>query len=1276
MNQPGPDNTQYEAESQFYLSHRKFDVMEPLGASLLISATAKYAKKRVDRMLFLDEVVEAAAARVAEDYEALDPDVFPVIFAEDEIIALVEDFEQGGDPISAEDVADGFDEGMLGEEVDATPEELVESFLRYLEQEISQDSAIGNKLLLSYSQRIFEYAAALQEGQEELFELREVVAQDPPTTDYTVFETIDERFSTQFAGDHPTERYDLPFYGRTDEVNEFFDFIESDTAVLIVGGSAGMGKTRLVVEASLQVEAAYPEWHVYTPNMHVGNIDEGLDELDLETEEHVILFVDDARNADQLDRLFDLADRHRPTVKLVFAERSFFVPSLQEKAGQFSLAHSVQELEPLDSDTIRDILAEYHGIVDPSIQDWILNISEGRPQIAHLLADQLQRDREIETSPLAEHEELQWIFDDAVNAVRAAAEQRGLDQQKAERYLRYLAGIGQLDTGDDEFVTTFRDIVSLDAAEEPEYRELLTAATGLVHADGDRLAVQPDVLREHIVYDTFFDTTGRDYRSQIYDPFEPLTGKKLLNTLLTIEHRYGCRAAGEVVEEIIKEHMDAMEEYSLVDRVTLLRRFELLGTAKPVWGIDLVQRAFAADVPETDEEERLQRRILKAPSPAGNLCLAAISILWKALLREPKAATNQLLEMLVQVWDHTSLRDDILQKLRQELEPGRSRDPVQQRQALAVIGEFILNDDVTTEMRLELLDVVAAPGRDQTRDHFMDPVQETVVQFRQAPLPQQDPWQELRLQAVDILIALLENGHEDAVENEAASKLARFYRSQVRYYNDHEVVYNPAELERLFEFVIPYVEEAENLDCVRTFSRWVDTDPASEMDIQTELEELEDALERNELYRISTRMQPSVRDLDEREAAMRTFAQEVDVEDQTDVFATIAQNYASGSLNTFFSIVAQENPDDCEQLLGTAPPGLKQYLPDIVRGICTGDPDQGMSLVSEFVEDGEFVLACAGLQALLTTRSRFARDKIERILDDERPYSQELTTQLPSVLMGYWEEDPAWTEDVVLQILQHATSLGTHSIDSLVLALPHHDDELATVGEAVINAFLEYLAEEERIQTQRYDWSHLVEEAAARSPTRFVEFCLDRYDNGFTGPSLLPSHLDLPHDRMRASEDYQEAVEHVSALIMDDEQYHPLSCKHLFVSFPAADIAAELIAAVPGCDTNELAQILEYCKLHVFCDPIEDILLAVLTESDDDFRTSDAVRQPVISVLTSDAQVHVGPVTDEDKASELDAVQRWQDDPDLPPDVRRFADEAEQAIRRDLDRRDNLHRLE
>lgn len=123
-----------------------------------------------------------------------------------------------------------------------------------------------------------------------------------------------------------------------------------------------------------------------------------------------------------------------------------------------------------------------------------------------------------------------------------------------------------------------------------------------------------------------------------------------------------------------------------------------------------------------------------------------------------------------------------------------------------------------------------------------------------------------------------------------------------------------------------------------------------------------------------------------------------------------------------------------------------------------------------------------------------------------------------------------------------------------------------------------------------------------------------------------------------------------------------------------ADIAEELIAAIPDCERYEIAQILEYCKLRTFSDSIEDILIAVLTESDEDIRTSEEVRNSVISVFTSDAQAHVGPVTEETKASELATVQRWQTDPDLPPDVRRFADEAERAIRRNLDHRDEFYR--
>lgn len=291
----------------------------PFGARFLLSSAVGYVRGKYQRMSFLDDSIEQAAMRVAEQYDGLDPSVFPVVFEKDEVENLIEEFDAGGDRITVAAVAETMDTDMLDPELDAHSEELVAEFFEYLEQEMSQDPEIGRKLQTVYAQQLYQYATRLGEGQEEILDRIEVYGKDRRENGYDVFQTVDDRFELQLAGEHPRQRFDIPFYGREDEIGEVVDFVESGSDVLVVHGPAGIGKTRLVVQAAFRLQAGHPDWTVYTANIHA-DLNAGLSEIDFDEEDGVVLFVDDARDSDQLDRLFDIAARRRDQVKLVFTD--------------------------------------------------------------------------------------------------------------------------------------------------------------------------------------------------------------------------------------------------------------------------------------------------------------------------------------------------------------------------------------------------------------------------------------------------------------------------------------------------------------------------------------------------------------------------------------------------------------------------------------------------------------------------------------------------------------------------------------------------------------------------------------------------------------------------------------------------------------------------------------------------------------------------------------------------------------------------------------------
>lgn len=103
-----------------------------LGARLLLSTTVGYAKGKYQRMAFIDDAVEHAAMRVAEQHEGLEPEVFPAAFEKDEVKELIDTFDAGGDPITVESVAETLNEEMLDPDLDADPEQFVTELFTYL----------------------------------------------------------------------------------------------------------------------------------------------------------------------------------------------------------------------------------------------------------------------------------------------------------------------------------------------------------------------------------------------------------------------------------------------------------------------------------------------------------------------------------------------------------------------------------------------------------------------------------------------------------------------------------------------------------------------------------------------------------------------------------------------------------------------------------------------------------------------------------------------------------------------------------------------------------------------------------------------------------------------------------------------------------------------------------------------------------------------------------------------------------------------------------------
>jgi len=1238
-----------------------------IGAGILASSTVNYLYGKGKRLHFLNEAVENAASQVAENYEGLDSDVFIHIFQDDEVIELVKEFDDGDGLITPEDIAHTFADDILNEEVEASSEELVLEFLNQLEVEISQNQEMGHKLLMEYTQRIHQYTEGLEEGQEEiLFEIQEIEGRLPTSKGYDIFQPITERFGQQLNGDDPNNRYDLPLFGRESELERVSDIPESDDDVLILSGRAGIGKTRLVVEGSLLLETEHPDWRVYWTDIDAGNIDDGLEELEL-GERNTILFIDDARDRGQISRLFQLVDQHQPDLRLIFAERPHFLSSLRSHANRHrSLQTSTFELSRLSTDEIHEILREYYGITHPSTLDHIVAISEGLPLFAHLLARQLTEGEVSEGSPIAQDEALESVFEDILNDVQSIAEQEGIgNPRRLETYVEYLAAVGELDTDNNEQVQEFRETLDIDRVTELDFREALIDNFGLVTEQSDRLTIQPDALQEYIVYNSFFSDSSHDYQNEIYSNFSQYTGKSQINQLATIHRRYECREARKTIRDAVYSEKERMGEYGFAARVKLLRRFKVLGSTHPHHAIELVKNTLREELPEGQEEEKLRRSSMYTANPAGDLLIESIDILSNALHEEPEEATALLLRIAMDHPDQSQLRtQSVEQQLKEAMRPGFRKSPASQQEILAVIGDHFLLEEFDKDLRLKLLDIIGEASDIEIHDFSVDPVDRSQMRSWQGDVQMTEPQVALRKQAVDLLIDIVREDPHPEVRKKAAKKLVGFENTQARYYEKHQEIISERELTRILEFATEYVLQDEDLQCIDTLSKLVDRENSGEFGVEDEVDKLQEALEENERYQLLQNMRHRPpKKMEERKAEIRRFAEGLNEEElEPSDFADILSELTSTSFNQFFRVLANERPDYGVKLLEADDSDLSSCKPQVLVGICASDPGMGKELVDQYIEEEQFELASAGLSALASQDLEFVKEKVNHLLEERYEIPPELVWGLSQVVHGNWEDHKEWTEDVLLTLLQDAESLSPRSIKRILQPLPLHNEDSENVDEGILEETLDYARGRERLGSEPHSINYVIAESAEQDPKQFVDFCFQRIENEYIGTALLPSHLDIDTERMKQAGSYDDAIQEVSEQILDTDYYRPTAFSDLTGTFPISDIADELIPEIPDCSEKQLIRIIWYCKMLPITEGTERIYRTVVTVGVDNILEAEDLQDVIYGALYTDALASRSLSGVSKKEDELEMLRNWQNDTSLSSSIQIFAEEAEDYL--------------
>lgn len=415
--------------------------------------------------------------------------------------------------------------------------------------------------------------------------------------------------------------------------------------------------------------------------------------------------------------------------------------------------------------------------------------------------------------------------------------------------------------------------------------------------------------------------------------------------------------------------------------------------------------------------------------------------------------------------------------------------------------------------------------------------------------------------------------------------------------------------------------------------------------------------------------------MEEWEAEIRSFAEEIDQRElEPGDFKDIVSGIIDSSFNRFFMILADERPDFGVQLLEADNPNLKPCQPHVLMGICSADPEKGKELVNQYIKEERFDLAPAGLRALATEDIDYVQEKVEKLLENQSPYSPELVSGLSQVVNGYWEDHQDWTESILLTLLQDAELLDSQSMDTVLRPLPLHNDDSEDMNEDILEKVLDYAEKRENLVSESHSVRLIIEEVAERDPKQFVEFTLQRLENEYTGVSLLPTHLDIETDQMKEADSYESAVSKVCELILDTDYYTPMAFSDLTGCFPIADISECLLPRIPDCSEDQLLQVIWYCKFLPITEDTEKIYRKVVTDGVDNIQETESVQNVIHSALYTDALATRSLSGVSKKEDEIEMLRDWQEDSSLPVSVKWFAEEAEDRLLDSMENRKDLFR--
>lgn len=351
-----------------------------------------------------------------------------------------------------------------------------------------------------------------------------------------------QEFVSQYGKSSFSTRLDTAFHFREEELKRALAALETTALVLITGG-AGVGKSRLMLEAAHRYSAANEGWTVWCVFNRGVDLSQDLKAYFKRPGKYLIL-VDDANRLSGFEYILRLI--HDQTsevrVKIIATVRDYARDRALEHAKPFGGGHE-EQLQPFTDDQIRALISEEEEIKNYHFATRIVKVARGNPRLA-MMAAKLA----VEHQTLDSIADVTSLYDEYFGSVRKVLEESG--DERLIKVAGIVAFFRVVDRSNNEVMDAIAEAFNMPPSAFWHAVEQLDRLEFLDLHEQEVAKFADQVLATYLFYFAVFKSDTLDF-SIFLDRFFPCYRSLFIDAINPVIHSLGAR-----IEDQLRPHID------------------------------------------------------------------------------------------------------------------------------------------------------------------------------------------------------------------------------------------------------------------------------------------------------------------------------------------------------------------------------------------------------------------------------------------------------------------------------------------------------------------------------------------------------------------------------------------------------------------------------------------------------------------------------------------------------------------------------------------------